>query len=348
MGDFGGIIWLVVLLAANAFFVAAEFAVLAARRAQIEPLADQGNRAAKYALWAMEHATLMLATSQLGITIASILILNLAEPSIHKLLSVPLSLIGLNPTLVSTASFVIALLIVSFLHVTIGEMVPKNWAFSVPDKAVLILAPPLVGVSRVFRPVIGLMDNTANLILKMFGVEPKSGANAAFTLDQVVTIVEESKREGMLTDESGTLTNAFSFSSKTAGDIVIPPEQLITLSLTSTPNDLEEAVRQYGYSRFLLTQTGTIGEPYLGYAHIKDLLAIEDEHYLDPMPAQLIRPLERVSARTNVDDVLTLMRSTAVHLAIVMDGADELGVVFLEDLVEELVGEVEDATWNFS
>lgn len=341
-----GIVWLFALLGVNAFFVAAEFAVLAARRAQIEPLAEAGNRAAKQALWAMEHATVMLATSQFGITIASIVILNVAEPAIHNLLVTPLSWLGLGAATLPVASFVIALVIVSFLHVTLGEMVPKNWSFSVPDRAVLILAPPLVLISRVFRPIIWVLDHTANGILRLFGVEPKSEANAAFTLDQVATIVEQSKREGMLADESGTLTKAFSFSSKTARELLIPPAQLVTLALTSTPADVEAAVREHGYSRFLITQTGTPGEPYLGYLHIKDLLHIAESALHEPLPAQTIRPLERVPATATVDDTLTQMRHSAVHLAVVTSGTTELGVVFLEDLVEELVGEVEDATWS--
>lgn len=132
MSDWAGLAWLGVLLVANAFFVGAEFAVISARRSQIEPLAERGSRSAKTALFAMEHATLMLATSQLGITICSLLILNVSEPAIHHLLAVPLGLTGLSEALVDTIAFVIALLAVSYLHVVFGEMVPKNLAFSCP------------------------------------------------------------------------------------------------------------------------------------------------------------------------------------------------------------------------
>jgi hypothetical protein len=144
MNDWAGLAWLGVLLMVNAFFVGAEFAVISARRSQIEPRAEAGSRAAKTALWAMEHATLMLATCQLGITIASLLILNVSEPAIHHLLEVPLELTHLPEEVIGTIAFVITLIVVSFLHVVIGEMVPKNLSFSVPDRAVLILATPLV------------------------------------------------------------------------------------------------------------------------------------------------------------------------------------------------------------
>src|SRR6476620_850777 len=154
MSDWAGIPWLVVLLLANAFFVGAAFAVLSARRSQIEPLAERGSRSAKTALWAMEHATLMLATSQLGITVCSLLILNVSEPAIHDLLQAPLRATGLSAHTVEVVAFVIVLLLVTFLHVVFGEMVPKNLSFSVPTRAALLLAPPLVMVSRAFRPVI--------------------------------------------------------------------------------------------------------------------------------------------------------------------------------------------------
>src|SRR5262249_44037737 len=122
--EYLGIVWLVVLLAVNAFFVGASFAVISARRSQIEPKAQAGSRSARPALWAMEHASLMLATSQLGITVASLLILNVSEPSIHHLLEQPLHLTGWTEQVIGTISFVVALLLVSFLHVVAGEMIP--------------------------------------------------------------------------------------------------------------------------------------------------------------------------------------------------------------------------------
>ncbi|HET9650110.1 MAG TPA: CNNM domain-containing protein, partial [Microlunatus sp.] len=125
-----GLAWLVVLLLANAFFVGAEFAVISARRSQIEPRAEAGSRSARTALSAMEHATLMLATSQLGITICSLLILNVSEPAIHHLLEIPLGLTDLSPEMVAAIAFVVALILVTFLHVVFGEMVPKNLSFS--------------------------------------------------------------------------------------------------------------------------------------------------------------------------------------------------------------------------
>src|SRR5215204_6779853 len=136
-----GIIWLVVLLVVNAFFVGAEFAVISARRSQIEPKADAGSKAARTTLYAMEHATLMLATSQLGITVCSLIILTVSEPAIHHLLEYPLGATPLSPEMIGVTAFVVALVLVTYLHVVFGEMVPKHTAFSVQDRAALLLAP---------------------------------------------------------------------------------------------------------------------------------------------------------------------------------------------------------------
>ena len=211
MSDWAGIAWLVVLLLGNAFFVGAEFAVISAKRSQIEPRAEKGSRAAKTALYAMEHATAMLATSQLGITICSLLILNVSEPALHHLLMAPLGLTGLGEAAVDTIAFVITLVFVSYLHVVFGEMVAKNLAFSVPDRAVLLLAPPLVWISKAFHPIIWMLNGIANSVLRLFGVEPKNEANSTFTLDEVATIVSQSRLEGVLDDSSGTVTAAHEF-----------------------------------------------------------------------------------------------------------------------------------------
>ena len=205
MSDWTGLLWLVVLLAVNAFFVAAEFAVISARRSQIEPLALKGKRSAKTALWAMEHVSLMLATSQLGITVASLLILNVSEPAIHHILEVWLAPTNWPEPVVGGISFGVALVVVTFLHVVFGELVPKNASFSVPDRAILLLAPPLVFVGRVVRPVIVVMNAIANAVLHLFKVEPKDEATSAFTLEEVATIVSHSTREGMIEDATGAL-----------------------------------------------------------------------------------------------------------------------------------------------
>lgn len=342
MSDWLGIVWLVVLLAANAFFVGAEFAVISARRSQIEPLAEQGRRSAKTALWAMEHATLMLAMSQLGITICSLLILNVSEPAIHHLLEVPLHLTGWSEAVISTVAFIVTLVLVSYLHVVFGEMVPKNLSFSLPERAVLLLAPPLVFTARIFRPVIVALNATANGVLRLFGIQPKNEANSTFTLDEVQTIVDRSRAEGVLDDASGTLSAAFEFTTKRVADVALPMSALVSLPPTATPADVERAVARRGYSRYVIL--GDDGEP-AGYVHLKDVIDLRVDEFDDPIPAKRIRRLVSIYDGTDLEDALATMRRLGTHVARSFDEAGATtGVIFLEDIIEELVGEVQDAT----
>jgi CBS domain containing-hemolysin-like protein len=338
-----GIIWLVVLLIVNAFFVGAEFAVISARRSQIEPLAEAGSKSAKTTLWAMEHATLMLATSQLGITVCSLVILNVSEPAIHHLLEIPLGLTSLSADAIGIIAFVIALLLVTFLHVVLGEMVPKNISFSVPTRAALILAPPLVMVARIFNPVIWTLNGIANSILRLFKVEPKDEATSAYTLDEVANIVEQSTRDGMLTDTSGTLTAAFEFTAKTVADVEVPVSEMVLLPASSTPADIQQAVAKHGFSRYILTNDD--GEP-TGYLHLKDVMDLTTPaSFNEAVPAKRIRRLASAFSGSELEDALATMRRTGAHVARVFDAAgDTTGVLFLEDIIEELVGEVQDVT----
>jgi CBS domain containing-hemolysin-like protein len=340
-----GIIWLVVLLVVNAFFVGAEMTANSARRSQIEPRAEAGSKAAKKTLWAMEHATLMLATSQLGITVCSLVILNVSEPAIHHLIEIPLGLTALSGEAIGVIGFIVALLLVTFLHVVIGEMVPKNLAFSVPDRAALLLAPPLVLVSKIFHPVIGTLNWLANMILRAFRVEPKDEATSTYTLDEVANIVEQSTREGVLNDASGALTNAFEFTTKKVADVEVPIAEMVLLPPTSSPADIQKAVATHGYSRYILTNGGA--EP-IGYLHLKDVMDLTDPAaFQAPVPAKRVRRLTSVLASSDLEDALAAMRRAGSHVARSLDAdGTTTGVLFLEDIIEELVGEVEDATSN--
>ncbi|MER1995313.1 MAG: hemolysin family protein [Arthrobacter sp.] len=338
-----GIIWLFVLLAVNGFFVGAEFAVISARRSQIEPKAAQGSKAAKTTLWAMEHATLMLATSQLGITVCSLLILNVSEPAIHHLLEIPLANTPLTPEAISLTAFIVALLLVTFLHVVAGEMIPKNISFSVPTRAALLLAPPLVLVAKIFKPVIWTLNSIANGVLRLFKVEPKDEATSTYTLDEVATIVEQSTREGILEDSTGALTNAFEFTSKTVADVEVPLADMVLVPAQPTPADIQAAVSSHGYSRYILADADG---GLTGYLHLKDVMDLNTaEKFNAPVPAKRIRRLASAFRGSELEDALDTMRRTGSHVARVLDAeGNTTGVLFLEDIIEELVGEVQDAT----
>ncbi|GAA1454405.1 hemolysin family protein [Nesterenkonia lacusekhoensis] len=342
MEELFGLVWLVVLLAGNAFFVAAEFAVLSARRSQIEPQAEQGSKRAKTALYSMEHVSQMLAISQLGITVCSLLILLVSEPAIHHLLTEPMVALGVPYPMASAAAFVVALLFVSFLHVTFGEMVPKNTAVSVADRAVLLVAPPLVFLYRVFLPLIWLLNTFANLTLRAMRVTPRDEVVSTFTLEEMGSIVAESKRGGTVRDESGVIAGALEFSDYTAAAVMVPVDEVVTVPVEVTPKQVEKAVGRTGFSRFVVVdeQGG-----FTGYVHLKDIMGLPEVRSADPIPVTAVRSLGNMAPSEEVDDCLAQMQRTGSHVARVIDetGAT-VGVLFLEDILEVLVGEINDAT----
>ncbi len=340
--DWAGILWFLVLILFNGFFVGAEFAVISARRAQIEPRADAGSRPAKLTIKGMESVSLLLATAQLGVTICSLLILLIAEPSIHHLLEPLLSGFGWSEGLVSGVSFALTLILVSFLHVVVGEMVPKNISFSIPERAALILVPMLYGLAQVLRPVVWALNATANSILRLFRVDPKDQANSSYTLDQVEDIVEHSTREGALEDFSGTLTNTFEFTEKQVHDVAVPVEKLISFRETVTPREVEHAVAKYGFSRYPLTDEQ---DELVGYLHLKDVIDLREDEGDDAFPAKRVRTLISLPATMELEDALASMRRVHAHMAKSFDANGVVrGVLFLEDILEELVGEVNDAS----
>jgi CBS domain containing-hemolysin-like protein len=334
-----GIGWFALLLLGNAFFVGAEFAVMSARRAQIEPRAEAGSRPAKITIKAMEKVSLMLATTQLGVTICSLLILLIVEPSVHELLQPLLASFATETS--NTIAFIVTLILVSFLHVVFGEMVPKNISFSVPERAALILVPLLYGVAQVVRPIVIFLNAAANLFVRIFGVKVRDDANTAFTLDQVEDIVEHSTREGVLQDATGTLSNTFEFTEKQVKDIAIPLKDLIAFDESVTPGEIEAAAAKHGFSRYPLTSDGEI----VGYVHLKDVIDLRDDEMDKPMPAKRIRTLIALPNQTELEDALASMKRVGAHMAKSFDPSGKvLGVLFLEDILEELVGEVTDAT----
>ena len=342
MSDWVGILWLVVLLIGNAFFVAAEFAVMSARRSQIEPLAEAGSVRAQTTLRAMENVSLMLACAQLGITVCSLLILQVAEPAIHHLMAVPLETVGLPMEIADVVAFTVALLVVTFLHVTFGEMVPKNISVSVADKAALLLAPPLMFIARMVKPVIVALNWSANHILKLMRIEPKDEVTSSFTLEEVQSIVQESTRHGLVDDDAGLITGALEFSEHTASHVMVPLDKLVMMKSATTPVEFEKAVSRTGFSRFpMLDDDGMLS----GYLHIKDVLSIPDAAYHQPIAESHIRSLANLSMDDEIEKAMSVMQRTGSHLARVI-GADgnTQGVLFLEDVIEELVGEIRDAT----
>ena len=329
----------VLLLAGNAFFVGAEFAVMSVRRSQVEPLAAAGDRRARTVLYALEHVSEMLATAQLGITVCSTSLGALAEPAIAHLLHDPFEAVGLPPEASHAVAFVIALLVVVYLHVVAGEMIPKNLAISAPERAALAFGPPLVLISRLLKPVIWVLNELANLILRAVGIEPRSEVSSTFTAEEVASIVELSRAEGVLQDDLGLLSGAIEFSEETARGVMVPVPRLRTVPADVTPEELELAVSRTGFSRFPVVD----GEELIGYIHLKDVLHAEGPERAEPVPRWRVRALALVDPADEVEEALAVMQRSGAHLARVVEDGATIGVVFLEDILEELVGEVRDS-----
>ncbi|MDO5721610.1 MAG: hemolysin family protein [Actinomycetaceae bacterium] len=335
-----GLTLTIVLLALNAFFVAGEFAVTSSRRSQIEPLAAEGKRGAKTALWAIENVSLLLAICQLGITVASTSLGAVAEPAIARLFEKPMIALGLPAATSHVAGFVLALLLVLYLHVVFGEMVPKNLSVSMPDKALLWLAPPLAAIGKLAGPVVVGLDHLANWVIRRLGFEPKSEVASTFTMEEVASIVELSQAEGTIHDDLGLLSGSLEFSQESVGDTMVALDSLVTLTEGFTPAEVEREVAKTGFSRYPVKNDS--GE-LRGYIHLKDILYAGPQQRDLPVDAWRIRELSEVEATAEVEDALRTMQQSGTHLAEVVSDGKTVGVLFLEDIIEELIGEVRDA-----
>lgn len=343
MGDFSGVLLAVVLLAFNAFFVGAEFALLSARRSQIEPRAQEGSRSARTALRAMEHVSLVMAGAQLGITVCSIGLGAIGEPAVAHLLEPVFHAVHVPEAALHPVSFVVAMSLVVYLHVVLGEMVPKNIALAGPDRAALVLSPPMMVIVMLLRPFIRVLNLTANGILRLLGIEPKDEVSSSYTREEVAALVEESRGEGMIAaDEYDRLSGALGFTEKVVTAVLMPVEGLTTVLTGSTPADVEALCAATGYSRFpVTTEDGTL----LGYLHIKDVLESDEARRQRPIDDKWVRPLATVGPDDVLHEALESLQRRGAHMARVVtrEGA-VLGLVTLEDVLEELVGEIRDGS----
>ncbi|MBT9254153.1 hemolysin family protein [Phycicoccus sp. MAQZ13P-2] len=333
----------VVLLAANAFFVGAEFAAMSARRSQLEPLAEAGSKGARVAMEALQRTGILLATCQLGITVCSVLLGAVSEAALHHALVPVAEGLGLSTVVADVVALLLALAVVVFLHVVYGEMIPKNISIAKPERAAVVLVPPLVWVSRVVAPLIHGMDRLSKAVIRLFGVEPKDELASAFTAEEVAHILDESREEGLVgAQDYERLGAALEFSDMNASDVGVPIEQLVTVTADATPEDIERLVARHGFSRYpVLDRAGEVD----GYLHLKDVLYADDSERGEPVPTKRIRRMATVRRGDEVESVLQTMQDSGSHLArVVADDGVVVGVVFLEDVIEELVGEVSDAS----
>jgi CBS domain containing-hemolysin-like protein len=332
----------IVLLAGNVFFVGAEFALISARRDRLEAMAWRGVQRARTVIRAAEMLPLMLAAAQLGITVCSLGLGSLGEPVLADQLAWLTSSLRLPGAVLHTAAFILALGIVTVAHILLGEMVPKNIAIADPERTALWLVPPLVTFVRVTRPVVALFSRVARLALRLGGVQPRDERDSAYSPDELANLIADSSREGLLERQAHRrLTQTLSTRTRTVADVLIPVSGLTTVPAEPTLGDIERAVAQTGFSRFPLCTDRHL----VGYLHVKDVLELLGGSPDTPVPPGSARPLPEVPCAAKLDEALTLLRRSGSHLArVVGPGGSTEGVVALEDLVEEYVGTVRDAT----
>lgn len=333
-----GLLAVLLLLLGNAFFVGAEFSLVSVRRSAIEPLAAAGSKKALATLRALENVSFLMAGAQLGITLCSLALGAIAEPIIARLLDAPLHSLHVAEHLLHPVSFVIALLVTVFLHVVIGEMVPKNIALARPERLALVLAPMLVLVVRLLKPVVHTLNVIANGVLRLANVSVQTEVASTYTRDEMADLVKESRKGGFLSeDNEHLLSGALSFDAQTVRDIAIPPENVIMVEQKVTPAQIEELAASTGFSRFPMTdKAGKL----IGYVHLKDNIKADHESRHQPLSAKSVRPLSTVQANQSIRMALKTMQHSGSHLAVVISGQKIIGIVTLEDVLEELVGEM--------
>ncbi|NHD16871.1 MULTISPECIES: hemolysin family protein [unclassified Actinopolyspora] len=333
----------VLLLLLNALFVGAEFSLLSSRRDRLEALREQGVQRARTVIRASQEGSLMLTSSQLGITLCSLGLGRLGEPAVAHQLERLLGPVPVPAVLLHAVAFAVALAVVVVLHVLIGEMVPKNFAIAEPERLALWLVPVLVGFVKIARPFIALFNMLANAVLRVLRVQPKEDLETAYTSSELAELLVESRKEGLLDQsEHRRLAKTLSSTESTVGDVLVPLHELTTLPGDPTLADVEHAVSSTGFSRFPVRSDGG---RLLGYLHVKDVLDQAGSSPNTPVASSRVRTLPSVRSRARLDDALTTLRRTGSHLATAIDdGGKPLGVVALEDLVEEYVGTVRDAT----
>ncbi|MFH8772671.1 hemolysin family protein [Streptomyces sp. NPDC085866] len=320
-------------LVVNAFFVGAEFALISVRRSQIEPLAQEGDRRAKSVLWGLEHVSALLAAAQLGITLCTLVLGVVAEPAIAHLLEPVFHAVGVSKSAGHAVSFVIALTLATYLHMLLGEMVPKNIALAEPVRSALLLGPPLVALSRALRPVIFAINAFANGLLKLLRVEAKGEVAATFTDTQLAEIVKDASAAGLIDDRAQErLHDALELGRRPVRDVVVPLERVVYARVGVTAEQLERLSADSGFSRFPVVDEG---RRIVGYLHVKDALDALPRD--TPFRLRDMRPIARVRESTPLDDVLTAMRGSRTHVAGVLGDDGRLaGLVTMEDVLREL------------
>ncbi len=331
-----------ILILFTALYVAAEFSFITVDRATVTREAAAGDPQSKSLLTALRTLSTQLSGAQVGISLTTLALGFVMQPALADLLSVPLAAIGLGPTGVRSIAVVVALIIANVLSMVFGELVPKNLAIAEP----LGLAKAVVGPARVstniFRPLIWLLNGIANGVLKMFGIEPQEELRSARSAEELSSLVMRSAAQGTLEDRTaGLLARSISFSGKTADDVLTPRVRVRFIKSTESAEDIIIAAAQTGHSRFPVI--GEDSDDVLGLVHLKKAVSIPREQRATVPVNALLSEVPVVPGTMPLDSLLELLRDRGLQMAVVADEyGGTAGVLTLEDVVEELVGEITD------
>lgn len=331
-----------VLVLATAFFVATEFAFVATGRHRLEERAKSGDRRAHHALGVQRRLSFMLSGAQLGITITSLLLGVIAEPTLARALIVALERGGLSPTAARGIGVVVALLVATAIAMVFGELAPKNLAIGQPEAVALRLARPTALLLRLAGPIIALFDNLSNSLLRRVGIQPAEDLDQAVTAEELEIIIAESGRVGSLTaTQTALLQRVLDFRSLKASDVLVPRPAVVTIPATATYADLATLACTSGLSRFPMI--GDDLDDVIGVVVAKDVLSIAAERRATTSVRALGTPPLAVPESALLSPLLRDLRLAHSQLALIVDEHGGVtGIVTLEDIVEELVGDIRD------
>ncbi|MPY09476.1 CNNM domain-containing protein [Arthrobacter bussei] len=332
----------VLLVLGTGFFVAVEFALVALDQTYVQRAVDDGDTGAEPLLRCLRSLSTQLSSCQLGITMTTLLTGYVMEPSVGRLLEGPLTSLGLSEALVASSSIVIAMVLATLLSMLIGELVPKNLSIALPFRVGKALARPQLLFTAVFKPAIIVLNGFSNRVLNVFGLEAKEEISGARTPSELSSLVRRSAEMGTLDQSTATfLARTFSFSERTAADVMTPRIRMEVIDSDQTVADVVEAARRTGYSRFPLI--GESADDIRGVVHVKKAVSVP-RHKRAELPAgTIMTDVLRVPETVHLDSLLSELREANLQLAVVLDEyGGTAGVATLEDLVEEIVGEVKD------
>jgi CBS domain containing-hemolysin-like protein len=324
------------LLVGNAFFVAAEFSLISSRRTVIEPQAATSRRA-QMALRAMSEIPLAIAGSQLGVTVCSLGLGALAEPSIARLIDPAIEATHLPEAAVHPIAFLLGLAVVTFLHSLLGEMVPKNLTLAGPERAVLWLGPPMLWFCIATKPLLVAMKWASRQVLRIWRIEATDAVKTVYTTEELAGLVAESRVEGLLDpDEYGRIAGALALHTRTVADALLPWAEVTTVGDDVSPASLEVLASRTGRSRFPVVDRNT--RRVLGFVHVKDMLGVVGPARRAPIAASSIRALPVLRPDRSLAEALLAMRRERRHIVLVSDGKTVRGVLTLDDVLSAVVG----------